>query len=369
MTIAYDLRYADTHFTGIGTYAYALLRALLDGPGDETYAVLWNPRERTRYDIEPIRSHPRVRWCEERISPLGFTGLFALGSWLRRVKPAVYFSPYLLLPVRAGCPCVLTVHDVWPLRLPGLSAAKLALYRASLMRARSARFVLTVSDFSRQEIVRFAGIPEDRVRAVRSGVPPLPPPGEGRRPSGVPDQAFALVVGDNRPRKNLGVLAEAWAEMGEDPPFALVWAGPADPRYPALDALAARLGARRVHALGWCDEVELAWLYENAMIALFPTLYEGFGYPLVEAFARGLPVVGADIPTLREIGDGVARFVDPHDAAAWRHAVVSLAEALDERARMSEAGLARAAELTYAHTARETRAVLLEAAGDIHPRG
>src|SRR5262249_7803958 len=145
-------------------------------------------------------------------------------------------------------------------------------------------------------------------------------------PAAAPTGAFALVVGDNRPRKNLAVLAEAWARLGATPPLTLAWAGKADPRYPALDVLAAALGAREVVALGWVSESERAWLDQRAEILLFPSLYEGFGLPLLEAMARGRPVIAADTPVFREVTRDAALHVSPSDGDAWARAVLHVSQ-------------------------------------------
>jgi glycosyltransferase involved in cell wall biosynthesis len=171
------------------------------------------------------------------------------------------------------------------------------------------------------------------------------------------------VVGINLPHKNLATLAAVWNGLAEPPPLHLVAAGPADPRYPDLGTLVGRRGAGRVTSLGRVGEDELEWLYRNATMVLFPTLYEGFGLPMVEAFAHGVPVLASDIPVLREAGEGVARFVGPLDSAAWAREVCRLAG--DEQAlrTMADAGRVRAAEYTYEHTARATLEVLRQAAG------
>jgi glycosyltransferase involved in cell wall biosynthesis len=259
---------------------------------------------------------------------------------------------------------VLTIHDVWPLRLPvGLSWLKGRLYRASLAHARGARFIVTSSRFSQREIATLLRLPIDRVRAIRLGVPPPIAEAEPRRPASMPDGTFALVVGDNRPRKNLDMLARAWASFGARPPLGLVSAGPVDGRFSSLAQFATEAGAAGVASLGWVEEPELAWLYRNAALVLFPSQYEGFGFPLVEAFVRGVPTVAADIPVLREIGEGAAQFVDPDRSEAWARETSRLMSDPDERARMAAAGRARAAELQYRTTARETLALLREAAG------
>ena len=365
MTIAYDLRYASDHFTGIGTHGFNLIEALLALPGSERYTVLWNPAlGASRFDVEALRRHPRVDWVERAWAPLGVASLWRVGRWLRELRPGVYLSPFYFMPFRPGCPCVLTLHDVWPLRLPGgLRFGARALYQIALARATGARFVLTSSEFSRREIEELSALDAGQIRVVRLGIPAARGRLEARRPDRLPEGPFALAVGVNKPHKNLATLVAAWKRLGAQPPLRLVSAGPEDPRHPGIEQLAARAGARDVVALGQVSEAELEWLYGNATLVLFPSLYEGFGLPMVEAFAHRAPVVASDIPTLREAGDGVARFVPPLDAAAWAAAVRALQCDPGSRRAMAEAGSARAAEFTYERTARATLEVLREAAG------
>lgn len=360
MIVAYDLRYADGHFTGVGTHAWLLLRALLELEGDERYVVLWTAPRKPRYEVKALASHPRVEWVERDIRTLHPAEPIALGAWLRERKPDVYFSPFYWLPLGAPCPCVLTIHDLWPLRYHrDLDPVRRAILRGILEVARRAALIITSSEFSRREIVELMRMPADRVRVARLGVAPRGQVVLQPR-SRLPEGPFALVVGDNRPRKNLPLLAEAWARMGESPAVRLVGVGPMNPRFPSLAALAERSGARSVTELGWVEEGEMAWLYSNASCLVFPTLYEGFGLPLTEAFASGVPAIASDIPVLREIADGAARFVPPNDPETWRSAVLELASAPEERARLRAAGFRRASILTYLHTAVETLGHLRE---------
>lgn len=362
MIIAYDLRFASDHFVGIGTYAFALLEALLALPGDERYVVLWDPRQsHERFDFTDVRSHPRVTWLERPFPPLGSWALVQTGAWLRRLNPDAYFSPFHLLPLAPGCPCVLTVHDVRPLRFRDeLAPVRRTLFRLSLLRACRARLLVTVSDFSRAEILELLPASPARVRTVRPGVQPRLGSLAPERPSAVPDGPFAIVVGDNRPHKNHAVLASAWARFGASAPLALVGAGPVDARHPDLAVLARRAGAR-AHHLGRVSQRELAWLYQHATLLLFPSRYEGFGSPLAEAFAQGLPAVVSDLPVLREIGGGAARFVEPDQADRWAEAVADLTGEECVREQMRVAGRERAAGLTYEQTARGVLDVLREA--------
>ena len=368
MIVAYDLRFACDHFVGIGTYAFALLEALLALPGDERYVVLWDPRQtHARFDFAGLRSHPRVTWVERPYAPLSPWALVQVGTWLRRLAPDLYFSPFHLLPLAPGCPCVLTVHDVRPLRFRDeLDPVRRVLLRLSLQRACRARFLVTVSDFSRAEIVALLPAAPARVRTVRPGVQPRLASLAPERPPAVPDGPFALVVGDNRSHKNHAVLASAWARFGASPPLALVGAGPLDARHPDLAVLARRAGAQ-AHHLGRISQRELAWLYQHATLLLFPSCYEGFGSPLAEAFAQGLPAVVSDLPALRELGGDAACFVEPDRADRWAEAVAGLARDAGARERMCVAGRARAAGLTYEQTARGLLEVLHEARRAVQP--
>ncbi len=365
MLIAFDLRFAEDRYTGIGTHAYFLLEALLEQPGDERYLVLWNPAlPNSRFDFRPFRDHPRVIWVERDYAPRSVSSLWKVGQLLRQFATSVYLSPFYFMPLGAPCPCVLTLHDVWPLRWPqGLRFWPRTLYQLSLAQAAQARFILTSSEFSRREIDELSAIEPDQIRVVMLGAPSRHGQHEPRRPPGVPDGPFALVVGINKPHKNLTALTAAWSRFGEAPPLSLIAAGPEDPRHPGIGQLAARAGARNVTSVGQVGEGELAWSYCNAMLVMFPTMYEGFGLPMIEAFAHGVPVVASDIPSLRELGDGVARFVDPHDSVSWAREVRALALDPGARQTMAEAGRARARELTYERTARATLEVLREAAG------
>jgi glycosyltransferase involved in cell wall biosynthesis len=229
-------------------------------------------------------------------------------------------------------------------------------FALALRHARGAARVLTSSRFSRDELIRRAGFPAERLHVVPLGVPPRWPAVE--RPAGVPERGFALVVGGNRPHKGLDTLARAWKQLGEARPLDLVSAGAVDPRFASLEDLARREGAAGTHVLGAVSPAALEWLYAHATLLVFPSRYEGFGLPLIEAAARGTPVIASDIPALRELGGDAVRFVPAEDGEAWAHAVTRLAADAPERERLRRAGLERAARYDYADVAREVHGVL-----------
>jgi glycosyltransferase involved in cell wall biosynthesis len=309
----------------------------------------------TRFGREPRREQPRVEWIETTASPLGWRAPFATGALLRRLGGDVYLSPFYLRPAGSPLPAVLTLHDALHLTRESGSPLGLKLKFALALRyARGAAALLTVSEFARQDLVRRAGIPAAKLHVVPSCVPTRQS-GEPTRPAGVPDRPFALVVGANRPHKDLRTLAEAWRRMGADRPLDLVAAGPIDTRFPTLSRLATGAG---VHELGTVSAAELDWLYENAVLLVFPSRYEGFGLPLLEAADHGLPVLASDIPALRETGGDAASYVPPGDPAAWAAAVTALAADPAARERMRAAGKRRAACFSFADSAARAHAVL-----------
>lgn len=359
--VVYDLRYATDHFTGTGTHAVELFRALLATRRDDVLVALWRRGERSsRFALDEFRGAPGVEWHEVEAPSLGVSSPWRTGAELRRLRADLYLSPYFLRPVDPRMPVVLTLHDAMHL-VPEVGApfAVRAKFALALHWAAGADAILTSSRFSLGEVPRLTRIPSSRLHLVPLGVPSATA-APVRPARGLPERPFALAVGGNRPHKNLALLARVWRDLGEAAPLDLVVAGAPDARHPGLAALG---GTARTHALGAVSPGELEWLYAHATCLVFPTLYEGYGLPLVEAAARGLPVLCSDIPALRETGEGCAWFLPAHDERAWREAVVALAADAERRARMSADGRARAARLTYHACALRVRGVLQQVHG------
>jgi glycosyltransferase involved in cell wall biosynthesis len=233
-------------------------------------------------------------------------------------------------PTGAGVPTVLTVHDLAILRGPEAFPRWHRLYgRAGLRRVlRAADAIVAVSEFSRAETVELAGVPAERVRVIQHGVDAVFTP-HGPRADG----EYVLAVGTLEPRKNLGRAVEAAREAGVE-----------------LRVVGAR-GWGGVDVAGWVGEipdVELAALYRGARCVLYPSLYEGFGLPVLEAMACGAPVVTSVGTAMEEVAGGAAVLVDPLDVAAIGGGIH---EALARRDELVAAGMARARTFTWQRAA------------------
>lgn len=221
---------------------------------------------------------------------------------LQRRYEVVHYPTYPPVHIPRGAQkLVVTVHDLTWWRYPETSSLLgRRFYRPLLARAVTSSWIVTHSHAVAAEVVGELGVEPERVTVVSPGVTDLPPP---RRPSGAPDGPFILTVATIEPRKNLARLAEAYVRSGLSGRVELVVVG--------RNAWgSAPIGIRHLHGV---DDAGLAWLYDAAEAVAVPSLYEGFGLPVVEALNAGTPVVCSDLPVFREVAGEYARFVDPLD--------------------------------------------------------
>ena len=253
----------------------------------------------------------------------------------------VLHCPTFRGPVRSSVPVVVTVHDLAVLRHPGTFNQWTRRYsRFAVPRvARAARRLIAVSEFTRGEIVELVGIPEERIRVIPNAV------GEEFVAEGPAESGdYVLAVGTLEPRKNLGAAQQAAQRLGVE-----------------LRVVGAQ-GWGGVQVNGWLGRVpdeELAALYRGARCLVYPSLYEGFGIPVLEAMACGTPVVTSAGGATEEVAGGAAVLVDPHDPAAI---AAGVEEASSRRDELRAGGLERAAQFSWNRVAAETRAVYEDAA-------
>ena len=290
-----------------------------------------------------------------------------LPAHLARNPVDLLHSPFYTLPAFCPSAAVVTIHDItfelhpeWFTR-----RARVALRGFAASSARKARHVLTVSECSRRDIMSAYGLPMGRVTAVPLAPDPVFTP--------VADPAvltavmkrydiqgeYLLHLGSITPRRNIARLLEAFASVRRSRPgLTLVLAGRVEPPSPPAEVEVQRKGLTgAVKVIGYARPEDLPALYSAAAAVVYPSLYEGFGLPVLEAMACGTPVLASDTSCFPEVAGEAALLVDPLDVRALAAGMTAILADPDLRQRLCRAGLARSAAFSWQRTARETLAV------------
>lgn len=354
---------------GINGYIYQLLRHLpaLTGaaPALDYIAYLHDPAFTPAAGLTVARSRWDTRSPWRRI------------AWEQTVLAARSHQLDLLhgmafaAPLAAACPTVITVHDLSFLRFPDAFRRFNRLYLSFITRraTRRAARVIAVSESTRQDVIGLCGVAPERVVTVPNGVSEAFAPAaaarvaELRQRHGLPDR-FILFVGTLEPRKNLERLVTAYADLRAAdravPP--LVIAGARGWFYEQLFARVQELGlADAVRFPGFIPHEDLATWYSAAEIFVYPSRFEGFGLPVLEAMACGTPVITSTASSLPEVAGDAALLVAPDDVAGWTAALQQALADEELRTTLCSRGLQRARLFSWTRTAAETAQVYLDA--------
>ena len=274
---------------------------------------------------------------------------------LQRLRADLVHAPNCFLPLLRGCPGVVTIHDLAFEQFPADFSARTGWkYRTFAPRAaRSAQRVICVSGYTATDVVRRYGIDEARVRVIPNA--PSLPIGDGPVADCGP---YLLAVGDLRPKKNLLRLVQAFALLrAEGLEHRLVLAGVDGGEGARVRAAA---GGEPVALTGYLDDARLDALMRGADALVHPSLYEGFGLVLVEAMARGVPVVAARATALPETGGAAAEYFDPLDVSDMAAAIRRVVADRGRRDELVRLGRERAAVLSWEQSGALTAAVYEE---------
>jgi glycosyltransferase involved in cell wall biosynthesis len=402
-----DARTATPHFPGIGRYVTNLARALVPLlTPDERLTLLHDP-------AYPVSLPPSdaVRTIPLSVSPFSLRQQWATPRMLRsraltaderrttkdehppssvfRPSSIIYHSPYIAMPYWPGIPALLTVYDLIPVRYPAYSSPRARFFIRWMTRLalRAVRHVIAISEFTRRDFMAEFGLRPEQITAIPLAADPIFQPQPPEAVAAVcarydlPER-FVLYLGSNKPHKNLMRLVAAWQMANSKWHLAyssLVIAGTWDERYPEARELANSSGAKispnsGQHPvssnqlpvwLGPVPEADLPALYSAATAFVFPSLYEGFGLPALEAMACGTPVICSNTSSLPEVagdpaagaGPSAALLVDPLEAAALADALRLVLTDDGLRAELRRRGLARTARFTWTQTAAATLAI------------
>jgi glycosyltransferase involved in cell wall biosynthesis len=267
----------------------------------------------------------------------------------------LFYSPGYNSPLFCASPFVFTLHDLNHIDRPENSSPLKRLYYATVLKraCQQAASILTVSEFSRERIVEWSGVPPDKVFNVRCGV------GSEYHPSvcsyNLPFP-YLLCVSNRKQHKNEFRLVEAFAGAGLAAEIRLVFTG--KPTAKLAECIELHHVTRRVHFVGVVLDAQLPSLYRSAEALVFPSLYEGFGLPVLEAMACGTPVVTANTSALPEVAGDAAVLVDPTSVEEIADAIERIVSDTSLRQHLREKGLAQAAQFPWTSTVARVQQVL-----------
>lgn len=348
-----DSAYAQT--TGSGQYAAHLIAAIKDLAPE--------------VQIECVSPRRRGDWPKLHFEQVEFPDA------AKRMRADIAFVPYWAPPLRSDVPVVVTIHDVIPIALPAYRGGPLQRAYTGLVRAASANAasILTDSEFSKGDILKYLGVDAARVTVVPLAVEP-------RFTPNVPEadlvrvheryalpEHYVLYLGGFDSRKNIETLMQVYVWCGESigEEYPLVICG--ESSTPVVTDGGERLSLAQmaeqlevsdvVRFIGRVAEEDKPALYAGARCFLFPSTYEGFGLPPLEAMACGVPVVGSNAASIGEVVGNAGMLVEPKDARRMAGALIAACIEDDLHERLRQRALLRAAQFTWERTATETLAV------------
>ena len=364
---------------GIGAYIRNLLQAVGRRPESRDYRFRIYVRKADRQDLPDLPDHFEVAHDESPGYSLAELTRFA---WrLLRDRLDLFHATHYVLPPLYGSRAVVTIHDIIHLLYPQFLPSRAAHLYARVMIRRAlkrADRIITVSYNSKRDLTDYFAIPSSRIDVIYNGVSarfrPDVPDAEKRRVAarhGLPDP-YLLFLGGEKPHKNVQNVVRAFgaARRKHALPHTLVLAGALPQNTARLDALIAALDiSGSVMRPGIVDEEDLPGLYAGATAFLYPTLYEGFGLPVVEAMTCGTPVLTSSTSALQEIAGGYAYLVDPMDVDAIAVGIALLATDEKVRSDFIELGRKRALDFSWDKAAERTLEVYAAALGGTRNAG
>ena len=352
---------------GVGSYVRNLLEALARRPESLAYRFRVFVSAADRDALPPLPPHFDVALEEARSYSLSELTGFAWRLWRHRLD--LFHATHYVLPPLPHGRAVVTIHDIihllYPQYLPNRAAHLYA--RVMIRRAlKRADRIITVSHNSKRDLVDYFDVDSARIEVIYNGV-------SSRFHSAIPKEErlrvaarhglpspYLLFLGGDRPHKNARNVVRAFAEARHRAglPHALVLAGPLPRNSGRVEALISALDLERsIRRTGIVDDGDMPGLFAGADAFLYPTLYEGFGLPVVEAMACGVPVLTSSTSALQEVAGGHALLVDPMDVDAIAAGIVTLSTDAGKRGELRKLGLSRAADFSWNKAADATLGV------------
>lgn len=363
--IAIDYTPAYEQGAGIGRLVRELVKALAYEDTLTEYRLFVSG---AKLDDLPSPPSTNFTWRPTRVNPKWLARIWHRLHWPVPVQiftgdvDLYHATDFVLPPVRAGTKTLLTVHDLSFMRVPEAASPRLRAYLNDVVprSTRRATHIIADSSATKADLIDVYKLSPEKITVLLSGVDPRFKPFEGDTASirdkyGIPSRPYIFSVGTVQPRKNYGRVIEALAilrNQGRD--VGLVIAGGRgwleDPIYATIKN--ARM-SDYVHLIGFADDADLPALYSDAVCMAYPSLYEGFGFPILEGMACGTPVVTANVSSLPEVAGDAAILVDPYDTDAIADALRRVIDETDLRDRLIQRGLKQIKFFTWERSARQ----------------
>ena len=351
---------------GIGTYVRNLLRHLSRLDTHTEYVVFC--RAADCGTVEELGDNFRA--IPEGAKNYSVAEQLRIPLDLRREKIDLFHAPHYVLPPLTPCKSVVTIHDCIHLRFPKYLPNRIAYayaWSSMWMATHRASRVLTVSEASKRDILRYYSIPDRRIEVIhnaiddRLGETPSTEDIERVRERYQLNAPYVLYAGNIKPHKNLERLIEAFHTLRQDPDLAhvkLLIIGDEVSKYATLRRAVHRYKLHKhVRFFGFVPDKTLAVLYRLARVFVFPSLYEGFGFPPLEAMAAGAPVITSNVSSLPEVVGDAALLIDPLDPAAIANAMRRVLMDSDLREDLRQRGLRRVQEFSWERSVRRVREI------------
>ncbi len=367
MRIGIDARFYGPIGKGLGRYTERLIQNLEKVADDHEFVIFLRKENFDEYQPKS----PRFRKVLADFGWYSLVEQIRFPSLMRREGIELMHFPHFNVPVLTPCPFIVTIHDLILFRYPTIRATtlhpvlyafKYAAYRLTIgLAVRRAKKIIAVSEFTKNDLLKTFRLSPDRV-AVTYEAAELPEvKSQKSKVKSEIRKAYFLYVGNAYPHKNLEALLRAFKDLRDDHLDAqLVLVGKSDYFYDRLRAEADRLGllaGNDAIFYGYADDAELETLYRNARAYVFPSLFEGFGLPPLEAMLRGTPVVSSNATCLPEILGDAAAYFDPKDRNDMRRAMKAVFQDEALRERLIASGTARVARYDWATCAKQTYAL------------
>lgn len=358
MKVVVDARTASPHFPGIGRYTSNLIRALASYQDFISVQTLRGPGPLS-YPIGPDQPEISVR-----ASVFSLHQQWEIPRFLGKQNASLYHSPYYLMPYHLNIPIVFTCHDLIPIIFPQyFGNFQRVIYRvAHLIAARVSSRIIAVSESTKSDLTRYLSVDEQKISAIPLAADDIFQPQSSstieaiRNTYGLP-RLYCLYVGTNKPHKNLLGLLKAWQILHNSKSLeghSLIIVGPWDSRYPEARKFTADTYLESVKFVGEVEEKHLPAIYSGATTFIQPSLYEGFGLPVIEAMACGAAVTCSNTSSLPEVAGDGANYFNPKDPKHMATALGDLIGNTNKLNTLREKSIHQASRFSWNKTALST---------------